>query len=189
MEQLSEQELIQGCLRKDAFSQAQLYKINYNTLLRICARYVTNMIDAETLLNDSYLKIFNNLSTYQFKGSFEGWMKRITVNTCLDYLRTKEFNQSRKTVEMKDTMTNVSVHLEDDIIQQLEFKALVKMIQELSGTMKAVFNLYIFDDYSHKEISKELGISENTSQWYLHQARKTLKEKILLKTKKLTPTN
>jgi RNA polymerase sigma factor (sigma-70 family) len=185
MLEYSEHELIQGCLRKESFFEEKLYKNHYNTLLKICARYVTNMIDAESLLNDSYLKIFKNLPGYEFKGSFEGWMKRITVNTCLDYLRTKEFNHSRSLVEIKDTNTNTSPHLEDDIIQQLEFNSLLKIIQELTGTMKIVFNLYIFEEYSHKEIGKELGITENTSQWYLHQARRTLKEKINATNKKI----
>lgn len=185
MEAYDEHEIIQGCLKGESFFQEKLYKIHYNTLLKICARYVTNMIDAETLLNDSFLKIFTNLKSFQNKGSFEGWMKRITVNTCLDFLRTKEFNHSRKLVEMKDSNAGTSVHLEEGIIQQLEFKALVKLIQELPGTMKVVFNLYIFEDYSHKEIGEELGITENTSQWYLHQARKAIKEKIKINTNKL----
>ena len=86
---------------------------------------------------------------------------------------------------MKDSNAGTSIHLEEGIIQQLEFKALVKLIQELPGTMKVVFNLYIFEDYSHKEIGEELGITENTSQWYLHQARKALKEKIKINTNKL----
>ena len=188
MPELSEHELIQGCLKEDSYCQERLYKQYYNTLLKICARYVTNMMDAETLMNDSFLKIFTNLKSYQFKGSFEGWMKRITVNTCLDYLRTKEFNHSRKLVEIKDSNSGSVVHLEDDLIQQMEFNSLVNMIQDLPGTMKLVFNLYIFEDYTHKEIGKLLGITENTSQWYLHQARKTLKEKITKNTKKLANT-
>lgn len=181
-----EYELIQGCLRKDSHCQEILYKTYYNVLLKICARYVTNMMDAESLMNDSFLKIFSHLEGYQFKGSFEGWMKRITVNTCLDFLRTKEWTQSRKLVEMSELHSGAGRHLEDDIIQDLEFKALLQMIQQLPDTMRMVFNLYIFEDYSHREISNTLGITENTSHWYLHQARKTLKANILNTTKKAT---
>jgi len=189
MDENGEFELIQGCLKGDAQSQERLYKTHYNTLLKICARYVTNLTDAESLMNDSFLKIFSNLHSYLGKGSFEGWMKRIAVNTCLDHLRTKEFGFSRKVVEMKDFHSGAGFHLEDDIIQNLEFNALLVMIQALPGKMKVVFNLYIFENYSHKEIGKAIGITENTSQWYLHQARKTLQEKIKNKAKLRSAVN
>lgn len=188
MPEASEQEIIEGCLRGEPYFQERLYKINYNTLLKICARYVTNMEDAETLMNDSFLKIFKSLKSYQFKGSFEGWMKRIAVNTCLDFLRTKEFTHSRNVVEIKETNSGIGTHLEDEIIQQLEFNALLKIIQDLEGTMKLVFNLYVFESYAHKEIADTLKITESTSQWYLHQARKVLKEKILMSKKKTLQT-
>jgi RNA polymerase sigma-70 factor (ECF subfamily) len=183
MPESSEYELIQGCLKGNPVFQEQLYKTYYSMLLKVCARYVTNMEDAETLMNDSFLKAFKNLKSYRFDGSFEGWLKRIAVNTCLDFLRTHEFAHSRKTIEIREFNTNGTYHLEADIIQELEFKALLKMIQELPHTMNLVFNLYVFEEYTHKEIATQLGISEGTSQWYLHQARKTLKEKMKLKQK------
>jgi hypothetical protein len=114
--------------------------LTYNVLLKICARCVTNRMDAESLLNDSFLKIFSHLEGYQFKGSFQGWMKRITANTCLDFLRTKEWTQSRKIVQMSDIHSGVGSHLEGDIIQDLEFKALLKMIQQLPDTMRMVLS-------------------------------------------------
>lgn len=186
MQEWSEQDLINGCLNHEARSQELLYKKYYSVLLKICARYVTNMADAESLMNDSFLKIFNSLHTFGFQGSFEGWLKRITVNTCLDYVRSKSFMQQRSTLEVKETHSGSSVHLEDDIIQELEFKKLIGYIQALPETMKLVFNLYIFENYAHKEIAVFLGVTENTSQWYLHEARKKLKEKILANKKSNT---
>ncbi len=186
MQEWSEQELINGCLNREARSQELLYKKYYSILLKICARYVTNMTDAESLMNDSFLKIFNSLHTFGFQGSFEGWLKRITVNTCLDYVRSKSFMQQRATLEVKETHSGSSIHLEEDIIQELEFKKLIGYIQALPETMKLVFNLYIFENYTHKEIAVFLGVTENTSQWYLHEARKKLKEKILANKKSNT---
>jgi RNA polymerase sigma factor (sigma-70 family) len=183
MTEQTEKEIINGCLRGETAAQEKLYKQYYTTLLKICARYVENMSDAEILLNDSYYKAFQHLSTYQFKGSFEGWLKRITVNTCVDYIRSKEFQKGRKTIEIKEFSLNHSVQPEDDFIGKLEFHSLLKMIQELPNNMKAVFNLYVFEEYSHKQIGEELRMTENNSQWHLHQARKMLREKIMQRNK------
>ena len=85
----SEQEIIAGCRDQNRTLQEHLYKIYYSMFLKVCARYAKDMMDAEQLLNDGFLKIFNNISKFGNAGSFEGWMRRIMVNTCLDYLRSK----------------------------------------------------------------------------------------------------
>jgi RNA polymerase sigma factor (sigma-70 family) len=180
MQETDELALIEGCIQQEAFAQEQLYKKYYNLLLKICARYVANMTDAETLLNDSFLKIFSSLQGFRHQGSFEGWLKRVTVNTCLDYVRSKEFQRGRSMVEIQDFHGEGMEHPEKQVLQQFEFNRLVNYIQQLPDTMRTVFSLYVFDDFSHKEIAAQLGFTENTSQWYLHQARKELRQKITL---------
>jgi RNA polymerase sigma factor (sigma-70 family) len=174
----SEKEIINGCLANDRVYQEHLYKSNYSLFLKICARYAKSIEDAEQLLNDSFLRIFNNLKSYLYKGSFEGWMKRIVVNTCLDYLKSKELKQSMMISHAAPVTDELDISLSEGIIQKMEFMELLKIIQTLPTVSKTVFNLYVFEGYSHKEIGKILEISEGTSSWHLHQARNQLQKKI-----------
>ncbi len=174
----SEQEIIAGCRDKNRTIQEHLYKIYYSMFLKVCARYAKDMEDAEQLLNDGFLKIFNNISKYGGTGSFEGWMRRIMVNTCLDYLRTKELKQAMimhvKSVPPEDTVISVS----NSGLQNMEFKELVSVIQSLPVMTRTVFNLFVFEGYNHAEIAGQFKISEKTSQWHVHQARSLLQQKL-----------
>jgi len=174
----SEQDIIAGCRKKNRAIQEHLYKVYYSVLLKICARYSKNMQDAEQLLNDGFLKIFTQIDKYGNTGSFEGWMKKIMVNTCLDYLRStylkEEMTMHVNAVQPEDTNLSVSNYG----LESMEFRELVGMIQTLPAMTRTVFNLYVFEGFNHKEISDNLDISEGTSHWHVHQARNLLQKKI-----------
>jgi len=150
----------------------------YSTFLKVCARYAKSMQDAEQLLNDGFLKIFTQAEQYKNTGSFGGWMQRIMVNTCLDYLRgtslKEEMHMHSNSIPAEES--NISVN--NDAIESMDFRELVKIIQSLPAMTRTVFNLFVFDGYNHKEISEQLTISEGTSSWHVHQARNMLQKRI-----------
>ncbi len=175
----SEQDIITGCRKRNRAIQEHLYKQYYSMFLKVCARYAKSMQDAEQLLNDGFLKIFTQIDKYSNIGSFEGWMKRVVVNTCLDYLRStylkEEMTMHVNAVQPEET--NLAVTNEG--LENIEFKALVSMIQTLPSMTRTVFNLFVFEGFNHKEISEQLDISEGTSHWHVHQARSILQKKII----------
>lgn len=178
MHEFSDQEIIVGCKEKNPIFQKKLYEKYYNLFLKICVRYTKNLHDAENILHDSYIKIFSNLVDYESKGSFEGWMKRIVVNCCLDFLRSKELKNQKQTIMPDELSTIQFTSREHNALDQLSMNELLNLVQTLPHTSQTVFNLFIFDGYSHKEISEMLEISEGTSQWHVNNARKTLQQKI-----------
>jgi RNA polymerase sigma factor (sigma-70 family) len=175
----SEQEIIAGCRKKDRALQEHLYKVYYSIFLKVCARYAKNMQDAEQLLNDGFLKVFTQIEHFKNAGSFAGWMQRIMVNTCLDYLRSTSLKEEMvmhvKSIPAEESNLSVS----NEAIEQMDFRELVKIVQALPAMTRTVFNLFVFEGYNHKEISKQLDISEGTSHWHVHQARNTLQKKIM----------
>lgn len=174
----SEQDIIAGCRKKSRAIQEHLYKTYYSMFLKVCARYAKNMQDAEQLLNDGFLKIFTQIDKYGNTGSFEGWMKRVVVNTCLDYLRStylkEEMTMHVNAIQPEET--NLAVTNEG--LEHIEFRELVSMIQVLPSMTRTVFNMFVFEGFNHKEISEQLDISEGTSHWHVHQARNVLQKKI-----------
>jgi len=176
----SEQEIIAGCKKQNRTSQEYLYKQYYSILLKVCARYAKNMSDAEQLLNDGFLKIFNGIEKYSNTGSFGGWMKKIMVNTCLDYLRSNCLKEEISIHVNAVQADQADIAVNNDMMETIEFKELLKMIQGLPAMTRTVFNLSVFEGFSHKEIAGQLTISESTSSWHLHQARHLLQKKIKL---------
>jgi RNA polymerase sigma-70 factor (ECF subfamily) len=174
----TEQEIITGCKGNKKVFQEALYRQYYSLFLKICARYALNMEDAEQLMNDGFLKIFKSISSYKNAGSFEGWMKKIVVNNCLDYLKSKETKNAMKISYAVPTNETQEVAIPEDAVKSIAFKELLNCIQVLPATTKAVFNLYVFEGFAHKEISKMLAISEGTSSWHLHHARNILQNEI-----------
>lgn len=159
--------------------QGYLYKKYYSDFLKICLRYANTMHDAEQWLNDGFFKVFTKINMYDGKGSFEGWMKRIVVNTCLDNLRANKKHSALVFTEIADNSSaTTSAHISNDAMQNMGFKEIIMVLQQIPETHRTVFNLYVFEGYSHKEIAVGLGIKEGTSYWYMSQARELLKQKI-----------
>jgi RNA polymerase sigma-70 factor (ECF subfamily) len=179
MQEHSEQEILSGCRKQQRYWQEQLHRRYYGVLLKLCVRYARSQEDAEQLVQDGFLRIFSKIDTYKQTGSFEGWMKHVTVNICLDYLRTKA---ARTAADLELNPKAEEVHessLVQDGLQQLAYKDLLSCIQELPDTTRIAFNLFVFDGYTHKQIADTLGISEGTSTWHVHNARKLLQKRIL----------
>lgn len=155
-------------------AQKKLYEQYAPLLFGIIKRYVYNRGQADEILNDAFYKIFTNLERYAFKGSFEGWMRRIAVNAVTDNFR----KYLKKEPAYKADIETTDVHVDGDVLGKLGYKELLQLIHQLPDTQRAVFNLFVFEQFSHKEIAEHLDISESNSRWHLNDARKRLKEKI-----------
>lgn len=165
-------ELIQGCKRKDARAQGELYKRYSGVLFSICLRYSPNKAEAEDSLQDAFITIFNKAEQFKDKGSFEGWIKRITVNTVLQKYRKQKVFSIVDEGQIEDSA-------DDEVIDNgLPLDYLLSIIQELPDRYRLVFSMYVMDGYSHKEIGELLGISDGTSKSNLARARGILKTKV-----------
>lgn len=154
-------------------AQAQVYQLFSAKLFALCLKYSRNYEDAEDTLQDSFLVIFNKIDQYKKQGSFEGWMKRITINTAIQKYRDKSPLQIvKEPVEKED---DGPFEIENELMN-IDF--LLELIQSLPDRYRLVFNLYALDGYSHKEIADLLQINEGTSKSNLSRARKILKSKI-----------
>ena len=168
---MSLKQLIDNCKKNDTKAQSQLYKLFSSKLFSLCLKYSRNYAEAEDNLQDSFVTIFNKISQYKNKGSFEGWMKRVTINTALQRYRKKGvFN-----IINEENIEDVTVEIEDD---DISIDYLLGIIQELPDRYRLVFNLYVLDGYSHKEVADMLNITTGTSKSNLARARLILKEKI-----------
>lgn len=171
----TEIDIILGCQQQQAYFQELLYKAYSGLLLKICARYITNLEEAEMVMHDGLLKIFKSINLYENKGSFEGWMKRIMVNTCLDYIKSKDQKQLRSTTNIEDFSIHDTFTINyESALDKISLKELFNLIHTLPTMSKTVFNMYIFDGLSHKEIAEMMQISVGTSQWHVNNARKLL---------------
>ncbi|MEA3494763.1 MAG: sigma-70 family RNA polymerase sigma factor [Bacteroidota bacterium] len=166
-------EILKGCRKCKRDAQSKLYKLYSSKLFFVCLYYSKDQTEAEDILHDGFLKIFNKIGQYKGKGSFEGWMKRIMINTALEKFRKQ--NQLHPVNDVYEYIEDVSY---EDVISQISFNDLLKYVQQLSPKYRMVFNLYGIEGYSHKEISKEMGISIGTSKSNLSRARNILQEKV-----------
>lgn len=168
---MSLEELIHRCKKRDRKAQEQLYKLFCNKLYSVCLKYSRNKDEAQDNLQDSFVTIFNKIDQYGFKGSFEGWLKRITVNTVLQKYRNDG---------VFSIVNEVADEVEDVEIEDTEISLdyLLQIIQELPDRYRLTFSLYVLDGYSHKEIGKLLSITEGTSKSNLARARLILKDRI-----------
>ncbi|MFT4800844.1 MAG: RNA polymerase sigma factor (sigma-70 family) [Flavobacteriaceae bacterium] len=166
------EELILNCKKQDLKAQEELYKKFSGILFSVCLKYSPNHHEAEDNLQDAFITIFNRIEQFKGKGSFEGWMKRVTVNTVLQkYRKQRVFNLSNEEQLEEEAV----VEIEDNTVP-LDF--LLKIVQELPDRYRLVFTMYVLDDYAHKEISDIVGISVGTSKSNLARARGILKTKI-----------
>ena len=151
-------------------AQSEIYELYADVLFGICLKYSRNYQDAEDTLQDSFLIIFDKITQYNKKGSFEGWLKRIAINTALQKYRKKTpLELVKEVTEIEDL---VEIDFKD---KNLDIDFLLNLIQQLPDQYRLAFTLYVLDSYSHKEISKMLNISEGTSKSNLSRARKKLK--------------
>ncbi|HLT54326.1 MAG TPA: sigma-70 family RNA polymerase sigma factor [Flavobacteriaceae bacterium] len=168
---MSLKQLIQNCKTHDTKAQSELYNLFSSKLFSICLKYSRNYAEAEDNLQDAFVTIFKKISQFNDKGSFEGWLKRITINTVLQRYRDKSvINLVNENIPDEEDVT-----IEDEDIS-LDY--LLKIIQELPDRYRLVFNLYVLDGYSHNDIAEMLEISVGTSKSNLSRAKQLLKENI-----------
>jgi RNA polymerase sigma-70 factor (ECF subfamily) len=172
------EEIILGCIGKNRVSQEKLFKLYYGKLMSLCLRYTSDRDTAQEILQEGFIKVFDKLTTFESSGSFDGWIRRIVTNTALDYLRkTKRLNWVEENeVNTKEDFTNPLEILEFENNFQLKADVAMEAIQQLSPAYKTVFNLYVIENYSHKEIAEALGISEGTSKSNLAKAKMNLQK-------------
>lgn len=173
---MTEEMLIKACIQKNILAQRELYDNYSPTMLGICYRYAYRREDAEDMLQEAFIKIFNQLDSFENRGSFEGWMKRVVVNNCINFLkRTKKFNDN---VSL-DAAYYVE-YKEESIASKLQGKQIIECIRLLPIGYRTVLNLYAIEGYSHKEIANMLDIEESTSRSQFTRAKAIL-ENILVK--------
>jgi len=169
---VSLEQLINKCKKQDAQAQSQLYKQFASKLFSLCLKYSKNYAEAEDNLHDAFITVFGKIDQYNNKGSFEGWLKRIAINTSLQRYRE---NVGVYDIINEGNIEDVSIDINDE---SLNIDFLLKIIQELPDRYRLVFNLYVLDGYSHVEISELINISTGTSKSNLARARLILKDKI-----------
>lgn len=168
---LSLKQLIENCKIDDTKAQSELYKLFSSKLFAICLKYSRSYVEAEDNLQDAFITIFAKIEQYKNKGSFEGWLKRITVNTALQRYR----NEKVFDILNENNIEDVELEVEDEA---LSIDYLLQIIQELPNRYRLVFNLYVLDGYSHKEVANMLNINIGTSKSNLARARQILKQTI-----------
>lgn len=172
-------ELLEGCLRNDRKCQELLYKQFYGYAMGVCMRYVPNRDEALEVVNDGFLKIFQKVQMYDADKPFKAWLKKVMINTALDFYRQNVKFQNHDDIS---SIENTAVASEShSAYSQLEYNELIGLIQQLTPSYRAVFNLYVIDGYSHEEIAQKLGISEGTSKSNLARARENLRSMLLKK--------
>ncbi|RYY53415.1 MAG: RNA polymerase sigma factor [Chitinophagaceae bacterium] len=173
---MTEEALLQGCLKNDASAQRELYQRFSPKMLAVCYRYAHNREDAEDMLQEGFIKVFLQIHTFENRGAFEGWVRRIMVHTCINILKkNKKFNESVDIIHA----TGLQVR-EESIPAIVQAKQVVECIRLLPIGYRTVLNLYAIEGYSHREISKMLDIEESTSRSQYTRA-KTMLEDILVK--------
>lgn len=166
-------DLLNGCKAGNRKMQELLYQQTASRMLVICMRYAKDRMEAEDSLQLGFIKIFERINEYRGEGSFEGWMRRIMVHTAIESYR--RHIKSIKVVDLDDALEQPSTGVD---INRLGMEDLLKIIQNLADGYRMVFNMYVIEGYSHKEIAEMLGISEGASKSQLSRARAILKQEI-----------
>ena len=173
---MTEQAMIQGCLRRDSLCQRELYNHYSSKMLPVCYRYAGNREDAEDMLQEGFIKVFTQLHTFAGKGAFEGWIRRIMVHTCINILKKhKKFNES---ISLEYAEQNPIS--EESVASMMQGRQVLECIRQLPTGYRTVLNLYAIEGYSHKEIGELLEIGDSTSRSQYTRA-KTLLENVLIK--------
>ena len=173
---MTEEELIRGCLREEAACQKELFNRYASRMLGVCNRYARNSGDAEDILQDAFIKVFDKIRQFKFEGSFEGWIRRIVVNTALKKYSLRRYEKEVSGYEIKDRDES---GMEPSAYSHLTQKELMELINNLPDGYRLIFNLYVIEGYQHDEIAAMLGIQPGTSRSQLVKARSMLQKQLL----------
>jgi RNA polymerase sigma-70 factor (ECF subfamily) len=179
---ISDEQIIEGCLSGKRKAYNRLYRKYAAVMMGICMRYCKNRDDAEDVLQEGFIKVFSNMEKYRHEGSFEGWIKRIMVNTAIDHYQSNLRHAYHKDINAieETTILDSQIHHDPDPSPFLEMpkEKLISLIQSLPDGYRMVFNLFAIEGYTHRQIADSLGVTENTSKTQLMKARRSLREKL-----------
>lgn len=167
----SDSDLLEGCIRGDRKMQHELYDRFAPKMYGVCLRYAANTEEAEDILQESFIKVFKKIASFRKEGSFEGWIRRIFVNTAIEHYRKKIYLQP---ITEHEESTVEGGYL--SVLDNLAEKDIISLVQQLSPGYRTVFNMYVVEGYSHKQIAEQLGISEGTSKSQLSRAKQILQD-------------
>lgn len=170
---MTEHELIRGCIRKDATCQRKLFELYAGKMMSVCLRYAADAAEAEDMLQEGFIRIFSYIHQFKFEGSFEGWLRRIVVNSALKQLQKKRISFT----EISDHQDH-SPRMDPYVYANLGEEDLMKLINALPEGYRVVFNLSVIEGYSHEEIAQLLNVQPSTSRSQLVKARKMLQNQI-----------
>jgi RNA polymerase sigma-70 factor (ECF subfamily) len=170
----SENNIIAGCIRKDPKSQQELYRRFAPRMYGVCLRYAKNEMEADDILQEGFIKVFNYIDSFRNEGSLEGWIRRTVVNTAINYYRKNVKYSKESDIDGLEIINDK----DESVIDKLSADEILEVIQTLPEVYRMTFNLYVIEGYTHKAIAEMLGISENTSKSQLLRARKFLRTKI-----------
>ncbi|MDX1445385.1 RNA polymerase sigma factor [Lishizhenia sp.] len=177
MEKEQLKKIIDGCVAGNRYDQEQLFKMFYGKMLAVCMRYTKDKDSAQEVLQEAFIKIFDKLKDFDFKGSFEGWVRRIMVNASIDAtrrLKRQPFRTDETYLFVSDETEEFEIDEQD--LTSIKAELALEAIQELSPAYRTVFNLYAVENYTHKEIAELLDISEGTSKSNYSKAKQNLKK-------------
>jgi len=172
---MSDEQLVKDCIQKKATAQKLLFDKFSKRMMTVCLRYAQDTLEAQDIMQDGFIKVFNSIDKFHHDGSLEGWVKKIMVNTALDAYRR---NKKRRNALELDDENAMEIGDREDILGDISIKFLLKLIQDLPEGYRMVFNMFAIEGYSHKEIAKELQISVNTSKSQYSRARAYLQKMI-----------
>lgn len=175
---MTDDDLIKGCVQEDESCQRELFRRYAGKMLGVCQRYARSTADAEDIVQDAFIKVFEKIFQFKSEGSFEGWIRRIVVNTALKKYTVIRFDKEVSGYEITDRNES---SIEASAYSHLNEKELLGMINNLPDGYRLVFNLYVIEGYQHEEIAQMLKIQSGTSRSQLVKARNMLKQQILLK--------
>ena len=172
---------IEGCKRNDPKSQKWIFDHYYRLMFGVCLRYYSDHDRVQDIVQEGFLKVFSNIEGYTSKGSFEGWMKRIMVNTAIDFIRKEKASPEELTAEGTLEYSNDEEELSflETEEEQITIQHVLAAMKQLKPVYRAVFNLYVFDNLTHQEIAQQLGISVGTSKSNLAKARRNVRAVLL----------
>ena len=170
---IQESDLIKGCIEGSRRMQEDLYRRFSPRMYAVCLRYAGNTEEAEDILQEGFIKVYKKLDSFRSEGSFEGWVRRIFVNTAIEHFRRKRYLMP---VTEKEENTIEGKYI--SVLDELAEKDILALVQELSPGYRTVFNMYVVEGYTHKEIADMLGISEGTSKSQLSRAKVILQEMV-----------
>lgn len=181
---ISESDLIDGCINGDRKMQYELYERYAPKMYAICLRYAGNTAEAEDILQEGFIKVFKKVGSFRREGSFEGWVRRVFVNTAIEFFRRKTHLQP-----ISDWEENTIEGKYLSVLDHLAEKDIIQLVQQLSPGYRTVFNMYVIEGYTHKQIAEDLGISEGTSKSQLSRAKLILQDLVRkhLETRKQAP--